>query len=355
MQIQEYSSCRLPTRHGEFDVRVFRNDSDQSESLAISMGEDFAPETPVFVRIHSECFTGEVLGSLKCDCRQQLDFGLRHIAENQRGIVVYLRQEGRGIGLGNKIRAYAEQAKGANTVEANHILGFPANMRDFSLAALILRELGVRRILLNTNNPRKIDSTPDGMPAVWIGRLLYGFPDMGRVYGPDLMLEVLRQSQGTGTRHFFYGGTEGVAKELGHRMAQKFPGAEIVGTYCPPFRPLNGEEEEELTRQITDSEADVVWVGISTPKQDRFMAEFIHKLPVKLMFGVGAAFDFHTGRVRQAPPWMQRNGLEWAYRLSQEPRRLWRRYLTSNPRFLSLFALQLFGCRKFECARAESI
>ncbi len=198
-------------------------------------------------------------------------------------------------------------------------------------------------------------TTPDGMPAVWIGRLLYGFPDMGRVYGPDLMLEVFRQSQGTGTRHFFYGGTEGVAAELGDRMAQRFPGAEIVGTFCPPFRPLNAEEEAELIQQVADAEADVVWVGISTPKQDRFMAEFIHKLPVKLMFGVGAAFDFHTGRVRQAPLWMQRNGLEWAYRLSQEPGRLWRRYLTSNPRFLSLFALQLFGCRKFECARAESI
>ncbi len=198
-------------------------------------------------------------------------------------------------------------------------------------------------------------TTPDGMPTVWIGRWLYGFSQMTRVYGPDLMLDVFEKTRETGTRHFFYGGTEGVAEELKERMLERFPESQIVGTYCPPFRELNGEEKADLLRQVTESKADVMWIGISTPKQDRFMAEFIDQLPVKLMFGVGAAFDFHTGRVRQAPKWMQRNGLEWAFRLSQEPGRLWMRYITTNPRFVSLFALQVIGWRKFECARAESI
>jgi N-acetylglucosaminyldiphosphoundecaprenol N-acetyl-beta-D-mannosaminyltransferase len=188
--------------------------------------------------------------------------------------------------------------------------------------------------------------TPDGMPMVWLGKL-QGFPDMGRVYGPDLMLEICRWSQSNRCVHFLYGGASGVAEELKQQLQTRFPGLQIGGCYTPPFRPLNSEEERSLNEMLRETQPDIMWVGLSTPKQERFMAEYLPKLDVTLMIGVGAAFDFHAGRVKQAPRWMQASGLEWFYRLCQEPRRLWRRYLKNNPLFLWRILGQLLGLRKY--------
>jgi len=181
------------------------------------------------------------------------------------------------------------------------------------------------------------------MPMVWIGRLA-GQRNMGRVYGPDLMLEVCALP---GVRHFLYGGSNGAAALLKERLEERFSGIEVVGVFEPPWRPLNTDEEAMLAAQVRRSRPDVLWVGLSTPKQERFMAEYLPKLEVRLMAGVGAAFDFLGGRVRQAPRWMQRTGLEWFFRLCQEPRRLWRRYLRNNPRFVCLAAGQWLGLKKF--------
>lgn len=188
--------------------------------------------------------------------------------------------------------------------------------------------------------------TPDGMPMVWMGKI-NGHREMSRVYGPDLMLDVCAWSETSGCRHFFYGGAPGVAEDLRAKLTARFPKLQVVGCYTPPFRPLNAAEEMELQQTIQAARPDILWVGLSTPKQEKFMVEYLPKLDVTLMAGVGAAFDFHSGRVSQSPRWMQRSGLEWFYRLCQEPRRLAGRYLKNNPLFLLKIAGQLGRIKKY--------
>jgi len=187
---------------------------------------------------------------------------------------------------------------------------------------------------------------PDGMPLTWTGRLR-GHRTMNRVYGPDLMLRLLEESAKNGFTNFFLGGAEGVADDLSTRMTRRFPGLRVVGTYCPPWRPLTEEERQGLIDEIDRLRPDLLWVGLGAPKQDLFMAEFCSLLAAKVMIGVGAAFDFHTGRVRQAPRWVMRAGLEWLFRLAVEPRRLAPRYFRNNPAFIWHSFLQQTGLRKY--------
>lgn len=188
--------------------------------------------------------------------------------------------------------------------------------------------------------------TPDGMPMVWMGKFA-GHREMSRVYGPDLMLDVCRWSEASGCRHFFYGGAPGVAQQLCDRLVARFPKLQVVGCYTPPFRPLNETELADLQSAVRQTKPDIFWVGLSTPKQERFMAQYLPLLDATLMIGVGAAFDFHAGRTRQAPRWMQRSGLEWFFRLCTEPRRLWRRYLKNNPLFAIGVIGQLTGLKRY--------
>ena len=182
-------------------------------------------------------------------------------------------------------------------------------------------------------------AVPDGQPLVWAMRSLGH--DASRVYGPDLMARYCARSAKTGTRMYLYGGrNQGALVQLALNLRQRYPGVKIVGGYSPPFRALTDEETDRLIDDINGCGADVVWVGIGQPKQEKWMAEFRDRLDPPVLIGVGAAFDFHAGLVPQAPDWMQRMGLEWLYRLAHEPRRLWRRYLRYNPRFISGFVRQ---------------
>jgi N-acetylglucosaminyldiphosphoundecaprenol N-acetyl-beta-D-mannosaminyltransferase len=189
-------------------------------------------------------------------------------------------------------------------------------------------------------------NVPDGQPLVWAINAL-GHRLAGRVYGPELMSRATTRAAAVGHRLYLYGGrNQGALVQLALNLRRRHPGVKIVGGYSPPHRELSEEERAAIVHEINHSRADVVWVGIGVPKQEKWMAEMRPELDAPVLVGVGAAFDFHAGLVPQAPNWMQEAGLEWAYRLAHEPRRLWKRYLRYNPRFLGSFARQLAQTRR---------
>ena len=225
--------------------------------------------------------------------------------------------------------AIAERKKGYVCVRDAH--GIVRSQKDRDLRAIHNRAFLV---------------TPDGMPLVWALRR-DGHPSSDRVYGPDLMLALFEAGLSRNLKHFLYGAETETLAALQTRLIERFPDAHITGAYAPPFRDLLPHEEANIADAINRSGADIVWVGLSTPKQERWMARMRDRLDAPMLIGVGAAFDFHAGNKRQAPLFIQRSGFEWAFRLACEPRRLWRRYAVVVPSFLALSTLQRLGLRQF--------
>jgi N-acetylglucosaminyldiphosphoundecaprenol N-acetyl-beta-D-mannosaminyltransferase len=256
-------------------------------------------------------------------------------------------------------------ALAAAAVPSREILGIPITLTDYDGAMDVMdsmierREAGfvcatpVHAVMVAQNDPEMHDAllrstmnVPDGMPVVWAANMLgEDLPD--RVYGPELMLRYNDRCAERGHRVWLYGGRDqGSLVQLALGMRRRHPGIQIVGGYSPPFRSLSDAEEDSLVEQINSSRADMLWVGIGVPKQEKWMARMAERLNVPVMCGVGAAFDFHAGRISQAPRWMQERGLEWTYRIAQEPRRLLPRYLYFNPKFLASFTRQLLRERR---------
>ena len=250
-------------------------------------------------------------------------------------------------------------------IRTREILGIPVAMTDYARAMDAMdtmverRERGfvcaapVHAVMVAQDDPdtyaalrQSTLTVPDGMPVVWAANLLgEHLPD--RVYGPELMLRYNERCAERGHRVWLYGGRDqGSLVQLALSMRRRHPGIKIVGGYAPPFRPLDSAEEDTIAEMINDSRPDVLWVGIGVPKQEKWMAHMREKLEVPVMCGVGAAFDFHAGRISQAPVWMQERGLEWTYRIAQEPRRLLPRYLYYNPRFLFAVTRQVLRERR---------
>lgn len=193
--------------------------------------------------------------------------------------------------------------------------------------------------------------SPDGMPLVWALRS-FGVKNQQRVYGPELMLRLCAAAEKRGHRVFLYGARSETLEVLTLKLRRRFPGLVIAGSFSPPFRPLSEPEDEGICRAIDDADPDLILVGISTPRQEAWMAAHSNRFPGVVMAGVGAAFDFHAGRVPQAPKWMQSRGLEWLYRFSREPVRLWKRYVLITPPFLPLWGIQKLSLvmRDFACS-----
>jgi N-acetylglucosaminyldiphosphoundecaprenol N-acetyl-beta-D-mannosaminyltransferase len=203
---------------------------------------------------------------------------------------------------------------------------------------------GVHGVMESQRDPALLEihnrsglTTPDGMPMVWAGRRA-GAHWMSRVYGPDLMLALCERAAVRGWRNYFYGGKPGVPDSLSAALRALFPGLIVVGIESPPFRSLTPEEDAAVVERINAAAPDLLWIGLSTPKQERWMADHVGRVSAPAILGVGAAFDIHAGTLQQAPPWMREHGLEWLYRLYREPRRLWRRYLSTIPRFVFAIA-----------------
>ena len=192
---------------------------------------------------------------------------------------------------------------------------------------------------------RKADMlTMDGQPLRWYANLVYKAGVKERVCGPELMLRCLDQGQEKGWRHYLYGGKEDVLDRLVDSVSKKFPRAEIAGAYSPPFRSLSTEEDEQIVENINYANADFLWIGLGAPKQEKWIAEHLDRVKVPVQLGVGAAFDFHAGEIPRAPEFMQKVGLEWVFRVLQDPR-LWKRYLSTNPVFLAWLCRDVFRKR----------
>jgi N-acetylglucosaminyldiphosphoundecaprenol N-acetyl-beta-D-mannosaminyltransferase len=189
-------------------------------------------------------------------------------------------------------------------------------------------------------------ATPDGMGIVWLLKAK-GHRSVSRVYGPDLMLTLCEDGLARGRRHYFYGGEPGVAETLAAQLTKRYPGLFVTGTFSPPFRPSTPAEDSAVIQRINDAKADILWIGIGSPRQEQWMAEHLGKINVPVMIGVGAAFDFLSGRKRQAPRWVQRAGMEWLFRLANEPRRLWRRY-AQYPLFFLLVLMQVLRITRYD-------
>lgn len=260
-----------------------------------------------------------------------------------------------------ELRWDAEETLALPLTKQVNVLGVGVHVVDIRGAASLFAEriksgvkgyvclTGVHGVMEAQSNPRlkaifadAFLSAPDGMPTVWVGRQ-QGFRNMRRVFGPDLMLEIIGGDEFRNAVHFFCGGEPGVAETLRDEMLRRYPWVNISGTYSPPFRAMNAEEERDFVAKISDVQPDFIWVGLSTPKQEYFMAHYLPLLDTKLMVGVGAAFLFHTGAIQDSPEWVKRAGLQWVHRLLQEPSRLWKRYLLNNPRFIVLALLQSVG------------